>query len=30
MRVKCATLPWHTLHAALHESHHELVSTENL
>jgi len=30
MRVKCATLPWHTLHAALHESHHEPVSTENL
>mgnify|MGYP001058947878 FL=1 len=30
MRVKCATLPWHTLHAALHEKHHEPVSTENL
>ena len=30
MRVKCATLPWHTLHAALHENHHEPVSTENL
>lgn len=26
VRVKCATLPWHTLHAALHNE--ELVSTE--
>ncbi|HEV8368942.1 MAG TPA: SUF system NifU family Fe-S cluster assembly protein [Pyrinomonadaceae bacterium] len=26
VRVKCATLPWHTLHAALNER--ELVSTE--
>jgi len=26
VRVKCATLPWHTLHAALNK--HELVSTE--
>ena len=26
VRVKCATLPWHTLHAALHQQ--ESVSTE--
>jgi len=26
VRVKCATLPWHTLHAALNK--HKLVSTE--
>jgi nitrogen fixation NifU-like protein len=26
-RVKCATLAWHTLHAALHDNHHR-VSTE--
>jgi nitrogen fixation protein NifU and related proteins len=26
MRVKCATLPWHTMHAALNDK--ELVSTE--
>ena len=26
VRVKCATLPWHTMHAALHNQ--ELVSTE--
>jgi len=26
VRVKCATLPWHTLHAAIHKE--ELVSTE--
>jgi len=30
MRVKCATLSWHTLHAALHENLQEPVSTENL
>jgi nitrogen fixation NifU-like protein len=30
MRVKCATLPWHTLHAALHEKAHEPISTEDL
>ncbi len=27
VRVKCATLPWHTLHAALHREH-EPASTE--
>ncbi len=27
IRVKCATLPWHTLHAALHEQQ-EPISTE--
>lgn len=27
IRVKCATLPWHTLHAAIHEGR-DLVSTE--
>ena len=26
VRVKCATLPWHTMHAALHNQDH--VSTE--
>ena len=28
MRVKCATLPWHTLHNALHGKHDATVSTE--
>jgi nitrogen fixation NifU-like protein len=27
VRVKCATLPWHTLHAAL-QNEHEIVTTE--
>jgi nitrogen fixation NifU-like protein len=27
MRIKCATLPWHTLHAALNEND-KIVSTE--
>lgn len=30
MRIKCATLPWHTLHAALHNPTNEPVSTETL
>ncbi len=28
MRVKCATLPWHTLHNALHGKQNNTVSTE--
>ncbi len=28
MRVKCATLPWHTLRAALHQPEQKIVSTE--
>lgn len=28
VRVKCATLPWHTFHAALHRMEDEPVSTE--
>ncbi len=30
MRIKCATLPWHTLQAALHHDTNEPVSTEAL
>lgn len=28
MRVKCATLPWHTMHAALHKQQAQAVTTE--